>query len=107
MSSCQNPPPFSVTACGQAFSYIYYCLQNAGSSYDDFIQYITEGSHLNTGMPLDPKVLQIFKSCLCGNDAQEHIKFMLCYDSVCAKELNINFLAVAGKSWSGYCLIKE
>jgi hypothetical protein len=63
MSSCQNQPPFSVSACGQAVEYLKSCLENVGSSYDNFIQYITEGSHLNTGMSsetiLDPKFLQM------------------------------------------------
>jgi hypothetical protein len=111
MSSCQNPPPFSVSACGQAVSYIGYCLQKVGSSHDNLIQYITEGSHLNTGSSsttyTDPQILQIFKSCICGNDAQNHIQFLLCYDKNCVKELNANVLTGSGLYWNGFCLIKE
>jgi hypothetical protein len=111
MSSCQNQPPFSVSACGQAFSYIYYCLQKVGSNFDNLIQFITDGVPTNAGTSSsiysDPKVLQILRQCLCGGDAQNHIQFLLCYELKCVQELKAVVLTGGGLYWNGFCLIKE
>jgi hypothetical protein len=108
MSSCQNQPPFSVSACGQVFSYLQFCIQKVGSNFDNLIQFIADGVPRNTGTIFsDPKVLQIFRQCLCGGDAQNHIQFLLCYEMKCVKELKADILTGGGLYWNGFCLIKE
>jgi hypothetical protein len=111
MSSCQNQAPFSVSACGQAVGYLQSCIQKVGSNFDNLIQYITKGLPIITGTSYsifsDPKVLQIFRPCMCGGDAQNHIQFLICYDLKCVKELKAEILTGSGLYWSGFCLIKE
>jgi hypothetical protein len=109
MSSCQNQIPFSVSGCASAVLYISSCIESIGITFNDFIQYIISGprSNFGTSKPFysdHPKILAKINSCVCGIDAKIHIQYLLCYDSMCVKELELNIISGGGLFWSGFCL---
>jgi hypothetical protein len=108
--SCQNASAFRVAGCASAISNLNSCIDSVGVTFDNLIQYISAGALLNAGTSYtilsDPQRIEIVKSCLCSNAAQEHIQFLICYGAKCAKNLNMNILTGSGLYWSGFCLSK-
>jgi hypothetical protein len=108
--TCQNLV-YDKTRCTLAFQYLTTCFEKIAASFNDFIQHIASSSHGNNGgsVPFfpDPKVVKIFNACFCGNDAQQHISFFICYDTKCTIDIKQPILLGTCLYWKGYCLSEK